>query len=115
METWLQMAITIFCAVLGSSGIWTLIQRRSDKKDAKTQMLIGLGHDRVMTLGMEYVERGCITKDEYENLVDYLYKPYEMMGGNGSAARVIDEVKRLPLCSEVDAKKNACKVEKPKK
>ena len=114
METWLQMAITIFCAVLGSSGIWTLIQKKGDKKDAKTQMLIGLGHDRVMTLGMEYIERGCITKDEYENLVDYLYKPYEMMGGNGSAARVIDEVKRLPLCSELDAKKTACKVEKKK-
>lgn len=109
------MAITIFCAVLGSSGIWTLIQKKGDKKDAKTQMLIGLGHDRVMTLGMEYIERGCITKDEYENLVDYLYKPYEMMGGNGSAARVIEEVKRLPLCSELDAKKTACKVEKPKK
>lgn len=104
---WLEMVITIVCAVLGSSGIWTLIQKKGEKKDAKTQMLIGLGHDRVMALGMEYIERGCITKDEYENLVDYLYRPYEMMGGNGSAARVIEEVKRLPICSEVDHK---CKV-----
>lgn len=97
MEPWLQMVVTIVCAVLGSSGIWALIQRHSDKKDARTQMLIGLGHDRVMALGMEYIGRGYITKDEYENLVDYLYKPYEMMGGNGSAARVIEEVKRLPI------------------
>lgn len=94
---WIEMVITIVCAVLGSSGIWALIQKKADKKDARTQMLIGLGHDRVMYLGMEYIKRGNITKDEYENLVDYLYKPYEMMGGNGSAARIIDEVKKLPL------------------
>lgn len=94
---WIEMVITIVCAVLGSSGIWALIQKKADKKDAKTQMLIGLGHDRVMSLGMEYIGRGYITRDEYENLVDYLYKPYEMMGGNGSAARVIEEVKHLPI------------------
>lgn len=114
MPLWLQTLVTIISAVLGSSGVWAFLQKRSDKKDAKTQMLIGLGHDRVMTLGMEYIDRGCITKDEYENLVDYLYKPYEMMGGNGSAARVIDEVKKLPLCSEIDINKNTCKVEKKK-
>lgn len=94
---WLEMFITIVCAVLGSSGIWALIQKKAEKKDASTQMLIGLGHDRVMALGMEYINRGYITKDEYENLIDYLYKPYEMMGGNGSAARVIEEVKKLPI------------------
>ena len=98
---WIEVIVTIICAVLGSSGLWTIIQKKNEKKDVKTQMLIGLGHDRVMTLGMEYIERGCITKDEYENLVDYLYKPYEMLGGNGSAARIIDEVKKLPLCSEI--------------
>ena len=63
-------------------------------------MLIGLGHDRVMYLGMKYIERGNITHSEYENLVEYLYKPYEMMGGNGSAARVIEEVKKLPIIPE---------------
>lgn len=92
-----QMVVTIVCAVLGSSGLWVLIQKHLDKKDAKTQMLIGLGHDRVMHLGMKYIERGYITRDEFENLVDYLYKPYADMGGNGSAARVIEEVRHLPI------------------
>lgn len=97
MESLLELAVTVFCAVLGSSGVWAFIQKKNEKKDAKTQMLIGLGHDRVMYLGEKYIERGSITSKEYENLVVYLYKPYEMMGGNGSAARVIEEVKKLPL------------------
>ena len=59
------------------------------KKDIKTMMLIGLAHDRIIYLGMSYIERGWITNDEYENLHDYLYKPYEQMGGNGAAKRII--------------------------
>lgn len=97
MTTAFEMAITIFCAVMASSGFWALIQKKSDAKDVKTKMLLGLGHDRIMYLGMCYIERGYITKDEYENIYEYLYKPYEDMGGNGSAKRIMEEVKKLPL------------------
>ena len=97
MEPWLQIIITIFSSVLASSGLWTFIMKRSDKKDIKTQMLIGLGHDRIMYLGMVYIERGWITQDEYENLYTYLYKPYELMGGNGSAKRIMKEVDKLSI------------------
>ena len=56
-------------------------------------MLIGLAHDRILYLGMSYLERGdWITGDEYENLHDYLYTPYAKLGGNGSARRVMLEV-----------------------
>ena len=60
-------------------------------------MLIGLAHDRIVYLGMGYVERGYITQDEYENLYEYLYKPYERLGGNGSAKRIMIEVNKLPI------------------
>lgn len=97
MEPFIQSLVTIICAVIASSGFWTYVQARRDKKDIKTQMLIGLAHDRIIALGMQYIERGWITQDEYENLYVYLYKPYEEMGGNGSAKRVMEEVNRLPI------------------
>ena len=68
------------------------------KKDVKTEMLIGLAHDRIIELGMHYIERGWVTQDEYENLNDYLYKPYEKMGANGSAKRVMMGVNTIPIC-----------------
>lgn len=71
--------------------------KHSERNDVKTEMLIGLAHDRIMYLGMGYIERGWITQDEYENLYEYLYKPYEKMGGNGSAKRVMGEVDKLPI------------------
>lgn len=97
MNQVLQLFVTVLCAVLASSGFWTYMQKHSNKKDAKTEMLIGLGHDRIMFLGMKYIERGYITSDEYENLYEYLYKPYDQLGGNGSAKRIMNEVNKLPI------------------
>lgn len=97
MEGWIQMVVTVVCAVIASSGFWAFMQKRYDKKDARNEMLIGLAHDRIIFLGMKYIERGWITEDEYENLHDYLYKPYEKMGGNGTAKHIIAEVNKLPL------------------
>lgn len=97
MEPWIQMVLTVICSVIASSGFWAYITRRTDRKDIKTEMLIGLGHDRIIALGMSYIERGYITQDEYENLYEYLYKPYEKIGGNGSAKRIMNEVNKLPI------------------
>lgn len=46
---------------------------------------------------MSYVDRGWITKDEYEDFFKYLYEPYAKFGGNGLAERVMLEVAKLPI------------------
>lgn len=97
MDTFLQIFITVISSVLASSGLWAFLMKRMDQKDTKTDMLVGLGHDRIMFLGMKYIERGWITNDEYENLYTYLYLPYVKLGGNGSAKRVMKEVDNLPI------------------
>ena len=97
MEPWLQMIVTIVCSVLASSGFWAFIRKLTDRNDVRSEMLVGLAHDRIIGLGMQYIERGWITNDEYENLHDYLYKPYKKMGGNGSAKRIMTEVNKLPI------------------
>ena len=74
--------ITSICSVLASSGFWAYMQKKSDSKDLKTAMLIGLAHDRIMSLGGYYIERQYITTEEYENLRTYLYEPYAALGGN---------------------------------
>ena len=97
MNPYIQMFFTILASVLASGGFWTLVQMRINKKDAKTKLLVGLAHDRIVELGMQYIERGYIYQDEYENLNDYLFNPYEKAGGNGSAKRVMDVVRTLPM------------------
>ena len=92
-----QAIITVICSVIASSSFWLFIDKKTSKKDLTSQMLIGLAHERIVSLGMEYIKRGSITRDEYEDLHDYLYKPYEALGGNGSAKRIMDEVDKLEI------------------
>ena len=97
MEPWIQMIVTVACAVIASSGFWAYIQKKTDKSSAEKRLLIGLAHYIIIWLGMQYVERGWITQDEYENLHDYLFIPYSEAGGNGSAAKVMKDVDNLPI------------------
>lgn len=97
---WFEMCVTIICSVLASSGFWAYIQKKNESKDAKTQLLVGLAHDRIMQSGTYYLERGYITADEFENLYNYLYLPYKELGGNGSAERIIEEIKKMPISAK---------------
>lgn len=97
MEFWVITLVTLISSVLASTGLWALIQKSVEKKDAKSKMILGLGHDRIMCLGMKYLNRGWITQEEYENLYKYLYKPYTELGGNGTAKHMMERIDRLPI------------------
>lgn len=102
---YVELMITVIISVIGSQGMWAFIQSKRNSKDAKSQMLLGLGHDRIIYLGEKYIARGWITHAEYENLHDYLYKPYKALGGNGTAEKIMTEVKNLPS-KDVDDEEN---------
>lgn len=102
----ITVIVTIVCAAFASTGFWAFLtywyQRKDTKDNVERQMLKGLAHDRICHLGTAYVKKGCISKDEYENLHDYLYTPYKKLGGNGTAERIMKEVDRLPLKEQED-------------
>ena len=63
-------------------------------------MLLGLGHVKIIETCEKYIARGYIRQDEYDSLYNYLYLPYKELGGNGTAERMINEVKKLPIRKE---------------
>ena len=96
-----EIIIAIVASVFGSTGFWALItaiwNNHTKKVSTEGKMLRGLAHDRICELGEKYLEQGYVTKDEYENLHDYLFVPYHELGGNGTAAKIVEDVKRLPM------------------
>ncbi len=104
MDSTMTVAVSIIGSVFASTGFWAfltfVIQQKHDKSSAEAQMLKGLGHDRICYLGAKYIRQGYITKEDYENLHEYLYLPYKKLGGNGTAERVMKEVEKLPLKNE---------------
>ncbi len=109
----IETILIIVSAIFASTGFWSFIISRFQRKDTKkdkederldlqSQMLKGLSHDRICYLGEHYIARGFITKDEYENLHDYLFVPYTKLGGNGTAEKLMKEVDKLPIKKDKD-------------
>ena len=91
-----QVILTIVTAILASSGLWAFISSRLDKNSSEQELLVGIGHVELVFFGMQYIERGWITRDEYETLQE-LYKPYIKLGGNGSGTKIMHDVEQLPM------------------
>lgn len=92
-EIVLPLAVSIF----GSTGLWAWLQAKNIKHDAAADLLIGVARSQIIALGRFYIERGYILIDEYDDLYNYLYKPYTNAGGNGLAKKVFEEVEDLPM------------------
>ena len=100
-----QLIITVLVAVLGSNGLWAFIQSRSTHKSARDRMILGLGHDAIFRVAEKYIRRGGITLSELDDLEKYLYKPYSEMGGNGTAAAIVQKCRQLPVITEQEAER----------
>ena len=92
--------INIVISVIASTGFWTFVQAlvatRRTKKSAAGNAMLALLHDRLYYLMQEYILKGSITADEYENIT-YLYVPYTKLGGNGTCERLLKEVEKLRI------------------
>lgn len=96
-----ELILSLVTGIFASTGFWTFIlykvQKKDQKKDNLTKMILGLGHEKIIERCTVFIEKGSVTKDEYEDLTKYLYKPYIELGGNGTVERMMEEVKKLPI------------------
>ena len=100
MGNLVEIIITVICSVIASSGFWTFVTKRRDNNNAEAKMILGLGHVKIIETCEKYLDRGYIRQDEYDSLYNYLYLPYKELGGNGTAERMVNEVKKLPIRKE---------------
>jgi hypothetical protein len=68
-------------------------------------MILGLGHAEIFRVAEKYIHRNGITMTELDDLEKYLSKPYSDMGGNGTAAAIVQKCKELPIISEQEAER----------
>ena len=101
------MILTIILAVVGSSGIASIVvaclQRhwsKKDKGDARIDALVEAQQvmmiDRVRYLGRCYIKDGFVAIADKENL-NSMYAAYKALGGNGHLETIMSEVDRLEV------------------
>lgn len=97
--------LTIVTVVFASTGFWQYVTMRWERKhNSRTndqKLLMGLAYKTIIDLCHHYIAIGEIADDEYKELNQYLFQPYKAKGGNGTAARLIAEVEKLPIKKEV--------------
>jgi hypothetical protein len=98
-EVWVRVIMTILGSAVGSTGMWSFLRSRDVKRAATTRLMMGMARETITTHGLAYIERGYITKEEFDELDKYFYKPYIALGGNGTAERIMAEVSRLSFSS----------------
>ena len=101
-----EMANPAVTALLGSSGIWMWVKTKADRNNSEDRLLLAVARNQLVKQGREYLKRGYITMDEYEEYEDH-YHLYSDLGGNGLARRVFEQVDDLPMMpSGIEGRKN---------
>lgn len=98
---WYDIAIAVFGAILGSSGLWAYITTKRAKDTHRDKLLKGLSHLIIMDRAEEYMERGSVGSEEFALLYNLVYTNYKEIGGNGAAERIMHEIERLPSKKEM--------------
>ena len=101
-----EMANPLITTVLSGPGIWAWAKTRTQRNDSEDRLLLHVAKNQLVTQGREYLTRGYITMDEYEEY-EAEYKVYTYLGGNGLARRIFEQVDDLPMTpNDIDGRKN---------
>lgn len=96
----------LITTILSGPGIWAWAKTRTQRNDAEDRLLLQVAKNQLVTQGREYLNRGYITMDEYEEY-EAEYQVYSDLGGNGLARRVFKQVDDLPILPNgIERRKN---------
>lgn len=79
-----------------------LLENKEENEGIK-QLLIGIGHDKLVFMTDKIARRGSITLKEKATL-DAVFKPYSTMGGNGDGEAGYKYCITLPVVSDEGAR-----------
>lgn len=97
MDTASQLVLAVVGSTLASSGFWAFVMAKGKNRSALERLMMGIAYDKITTVGVAYLERGWMSREEYEELQKYYYEPYKSLGGNGVAERIMNAVDQLPF------------------
>lgn len=96
----------LITTVLSGPGIWAWAKTRTQRNDSEDKLLLQVAKNQLVSQGHEYLKRGYITMDEYEEY-ESEYQVYTALGGNGLARRIFEQVDELPMMPNgIEGRKN---------
>lgn len=97
MPEWIPYVITAFATFISSSGFWAYAQSRSGSNSAQLELLIGIGYFTIQEECIRHLQAGYISREQYNDIYHHLYEPYQALGGNGTAQKMMVDLGNLPM------------------
>lgn len=91
-----ESANILITTLLSSPGIFAWAKTIQGRNGAEAKLLLQVSKNQLVSQGREYLKRGYITMDEYEEY-ESEYDVYKTLGGNGLARRIFEQVDDLPM------------------
>ena len=93
LKYWIQELFAVIIAVPG----WCVkkLRKKKTEYDVLREGILALLHDRLYQACSFFIARGWASLEDRENL-EYLYRPYKALGGNGTGETLYHTVEKLP-------------------
>ena len=94
LKYWIQELFALVIAGL----TWCIrkLKRKKNEYDVLRDAMMALLHDRLYAACSFFIAQGWASLEDRDNL-EYLYRPYKELGGNGTGANLFDTVNKLPF------------------
>lgn len=93
-----ELLFTGIAAVFGAAyrRLSKRIKEQEDERKAIKEGLLAIMHDRLYQACNHYIQQGYIDTSGLKNL-EYLYKSYHALGGNGTGTELYHRAQALPI------------------
>lgn len=100
---WIEWLFGLIIAGMGV--IYRQLRSNINENKAVKDGIKGILHNEIIYRCKKLLIIGYVTPDDLEEL-EYLFKPYKGLNGNGTAEKLIDRVYNLPLKNDKEEWKN---------
>ena len=101
-----ELTNPLITTLLSGPGIWAWAKTRTMHGKSIDRLLLQVAKNQLVSQGREYLKRGYITMDEYEEY-ESEYQIYSTLGGNGLGRRIFEQVDDLPMMpNNIEGRKN---------
>ena len=93
VKYWVQELMAAIVAAMGFLANKVRVWKQ--KQDLVTAGVLALLHDRLYQAFQVYLNRGYCTLEDRDNL-EYMFRPYKALGGNGTGEELYNRCMALP-------------------
>ena len=98
IKYWVQWLFGLICAALLAAyrHLSKRVKEQEEERKAIKEGLLAILHDRLYAECSRCLAQGSIDTDAMRNL-EYLYRSYHALGGNGTGTELYNRAKALPI------------------